>query len=145
MDTDKFSTYLLPLLKEPQFKVTPPWLILFLEFSMTLKKTLKTDLLLKELLKDKDLPPMTNLLPELMVKFQVLVPKLLISEELFSNYNSLVHLMKEAETPLKDKVTMLLNLWLTKELYVPLKITNTNLTMQECLLKSLLPVTLFIY
>lgn len=115
MDTEKFSKFLLPLLKEPQFKVTPPWLILSLEFSMILKKTLKTDLLLKELLKDKDSPLMTNLLLELMVKSLVLMPNLLISEDKFSNYNSLAHLMNKAETPLKDKVTMLLNSWLIEE------------------------------
>jgi hypothetical protein len=92
---------------------------------MISKKTSKTDSPLKEPLKIKDLPLMTNLLPESMVKSPVLMPKLLISEELFSNYNSPVHLMNKAETPPKDKLMMPLNLWLTEELFAKRKITNS--------------------
>lgn len=92
---------------------------------MTSKKTSKTDSPLKEPLKIKDLPLMTNLPPESMVKSPVLMPKLLTSVELFSNYNSPVHLMNKAETPPKDKLMMLVNLWLTEELFAKRKITNS--------------------
>jgi len=112
---EKFSKYSLLLQKEPQFKEIPQWLTLFLEFLTILKKTSKTDLLLKELLKIKDLLLMMNLLPELMVKSPVLMPKLLISEELSSNYNLLVHLMNKVEIPLKVMLMMLLNSWVTEE------------------------------
>ena len=54
MDTEKSSKFSLPLLKEPQSKVTHKWLTQSSEFSMILKKTLKTVLPLKELLKTKD-------------------------------------------------------------------------------------------
>jgi len=92
---------------------------------MILKKTLKTDLPLKELLKTKDSPLMMNSKLESMVKSPVLTPKLLILEDKFSNYNSLAHLMKLAETPPKDKLMMLLNLWVTEESDVKKKTTNS--------------------
>lgn len=126
MDTEKFLKFLLPSLKELQSKEIPPWLIPFSEFSMILKKTLKTDLLLKELLKDKDSLLMMNLQPELMVKFLVLMLNLLISEDKSSNYNLLAHHTNKAEIPLKDKLMMLLNSWVIEELYVQKKIVNTN-------------------
>jgi len=125
MDTEKSSKFLLPSLREPQSKVMPQWLTQSLEFSMISKKTLRTDLPLRELLKTKDLLLMTNSKPELTVKSLVLMPKLLISEDKFSNYNSPAHHTNKAETLLKDKLMMLLNLWVIEELDVKKKITNS--------------------
>jgi len=92
---------------------------------MTSKKTSKTDSPLRELPKTKDLPLMTNSKPELTVKSLVLMPKLLILEDKFSNYNSPVLHMKPAETPPKDKLMMPLNLWVTEESDVKKKTTNS--------------------
>jgi hypothetical protein len=125
MDTEKFLKFLLPSLKELQSKEIPPWLIPFSEFSMILKKTLKTDLPLKELLKTKDLPLMMNSKLELMVKSLVLMAKLLILEDKFSNYNSPAHHTNKAETLLKEILMMLLNLWVIEELDVKKKTTNS--------------------
>jgi len=80
---------------------------------------------LKELLKTKDSPLMMNSKLESMVKLLVLMPKLLILEDKFSNYNSPAHLTNKAETPLKDKLTMLLNLWVIEELDAKKKTTNS--------------------
>lgn len=126
MDTEKSSKFLLPSPKEPQSKVTPQWLTQSSEFSMTSKKTLKTDSPLRELLKTKDLLLMTNSKPELTVKSTDLLPKLPILEDKFSNYNSLVNHTKPAETPLKDKLMMPLHLWVIEELDVKPKTTNSD-------------------
>jgi hypothetical protein len=100
---------------------------------------------LKELLKIKDSLLMMNLPPESMVKFLDLVPKLLTLEDKFSNYNLLVPLMNKAETTLKDKLMMLVNLWKIEELYVKKKTVHSKWFKQESPIKLLSPETLFIY
>jgi len=145
MDTEKSSKFLLPLLKEPQSKVTPKWLTQSSEFSMILKKTLKTVLPLKELLKTKDLLLMENSEIELMEKSTNLVLKLLILVDKFSNYNSLAHHTNPAEILLKDKPTMLKPTWLIEDKYVIMKMQSSKWSKLESPPKSPPLVTPFIY
>ena len=118
MDTEKSSKFSLPLPKEPQSKVTHKWLTQSSEFSMILKKTLKTVLPLKELLKTKDLLLLMNLELELMEKSTNFKVKLLILEDKSFNYNSLAHHTNPAEILLKDKLMMPKPTWPTEDKYV---------------------------
>jgi len=145
MDTEKSSKFLLPLLKEPQSKVTHKWLTQSSEFSMILKKTLKTVLPLKELLKTKDLLLMENSEIELMEKSTNLVLKLLILVDKFSNYNSLAHHTNPAEILLKDKPTMPKPTWLIEDKYVIMKMQSSKWSKLESPPKSPPLVTPFIY
>merc|ERR1719450_1038243 len=101
---------------------------------MILKKTLKTVLPLKELLKTKDLLLMMN--SEL---------KLLILVDKFSNYNSLAHHTNPAEILLKDKLMMPKPTWLIEDKYVIMKMQSSKWSKLESPPKSPPLVTPFIY